>query len=186
MLRNVCMIQIDEKILQLNRWFALIWSIFVENAWRPAGCAGVPSAGSEAQLLRAQATWDGGARSVKIRSLEAAKTMKNKWLVLGCIEADFCNQILIFQHFSRSTRFPILRTAQISKFQQIFEKILRKCWNFWKIWKIRSWEECGICSSRQELSNEYLVAKIGFDTAENEPLKVRITDHTFDHIPSVL
>ena len=26
--------------------------------------------------------------------------------------------------------------------------------------------------SRQELSKEYLVAKIGFDTAENEPLKV--------------
>ena len=26
-------------------------------------------------------------------------------LVLGCIEADFCNQILILQHFSRSTRF---------------------------------------------------------------------------------
>ena len=76
MLRNVCMIQIDEKILQLNRWFALIWSIFVENAWRPAGCAGDPSAGSEAQLLRAQATWDGGDRSVKIKSLEAAKIMK--------------------------------------------------------------------------------------------------------------
>ena len=27
--------------------------------------------------------------------------------------------------------------------------------------------------SRQELSNEYLVANIGFDTAENEPFKVR-------------
>ena len=26
--------------------------------------------------------------------------------------------------------------------------------------------------SRQELSNEYLIAKIGFDTAENEPSKV--------------
>ena len=26
--------------------------------------------------------------------------------------------------------------------------------------------------SRQELSNEYLIAKIGFDTAENEPFKV--------------
>ena len=43
--------------------------------------------------------------------------------------------------------------------------------------------------SRQELSNEYLIAKMGFDTAENEPLKVWITDlsdHTLDHIPSVL
>ena len=37
-----------------------------------------------------------------------------------------------------------------------------------------------------ELSDEYLLAKVGFDTAENEPLKVRITDHTFDHILSVL
>ena len=33
----------------------------------------------------------GGDRSVKIKSLEAAKIMKTKWLVLGCIEADFCN-----------------------------------------------------------------------------------------------
>ena len=30
----------------------------------------------------------------------------------------------------------------------------------------------GICSSRQELSNEYLIAKIGVDTAENGPSKV--------------
>ena len=29
-----------------------------------------------------------------------------------------------------------------------------------------------ICKSRQELSDEYLLAKIGFDTAENEPSKV--------------
>ena len=28
------------------------------------------------------------------------------------------------------------------------------------------------CRSRQELSNEYLLAKFGFDTAENEPLNV--------------
>ena len=29
-----------------------------------------------------------------------------------------------------------------------------------------------LCRSRRELSNEYLVAKIGFDTAEKEPSKV--------------
>ena len=28
------------------------------------------------------------------------------------------------------------------------------------------------CRSRQELSNEYLLGKIGVDTAENEPLEV--------------
>ena len=32
--------------------------------------------------------------------------------------------------------------------------------------------KCKSCKSRQELSNEYLLAKIGVDTAENEPLKV--------------
>ena len=29
-----------------------------------------------------------------------------------------------------------------------------------------------LCRSRRELSNEYLLAKIGVDTAENEPLQV--------------
>ena len=32
--------------------------------------------------------------------------------------------------------------------------------------------KCKSCKSRQELSNEYLLAKIGVDTAENRPLKV--------------
>ena len=32
----------------------------------------------------------------------------------------------------------------------------------------------GYPRSRQELSNEYLLAKIGVDTAENEPLKVHL------------
>ena len=41
-------------------------------------------------------------------------------LVLFCIEADLCVQILIFQHFSRSTGFAYLRTAPNSEFQQIF------------------------------------------------------------------
>ena len=44
-------------------------------------------------------------------------------LVLGCIEADFCNQVLILQDFSRSTRFSILCTDQISKFQQKIVKL---------------------------------------------------------------
>ena len=30
---------------------------------------------------------------------------------------------------------------------------------------------CKSCRSRQDLSNEYLLAKFGFDTAENEPPK---------------
>ena len=43
-------------------------------------------------------------------------------LVLFCIEADFCTQIRILQHFSRTTRFAILCTAPISKFAKNFVK----------------------------------------------------------------
>ena len=51
-----------------------------------------------------------------------------------------------------------------------FEK---KWWRFWlKFWDLSGAKACKFCRSRQELSNEYLLAKIGVDTAENEPLKV--------------
>ena len=33
-------------------------------------------------------------------------------------------------------------------------------------------QRSALCGSRRELSNEYLLAKFGFDTAENEPCKV--------------
>ena len=68
---------------------------------------------------------------IRYRTLVRAKSSNFTGLVLGCIEADFCNQILFFQHFSRSTRFAILRTAQISKFQQ--KKSSQFC-HFWITW----------------------------------------------------
>ena len=39
--------------------------------------------------------------------------------------------------------------------------------NLRKKWKLRSRGECGIWRSHQDLSNAYLVAKMGVDTAEN-------------------
>ena len=47
-------------------------------------------------------------------------------LVLGCIDSHDSNQIVILQGFARSTRFAILCTAQISKFQQKFVKLFSK------------------------------------------------------------
>ena len=46
-------------------------------------------------------------------------------LVLLCIDADFCNQILILQHFSRSTRFSYFCTAPNLKMQLNFVKHFR-------------------------------------------------------------
>ena len=37
---------------------------------------------------------------------------------------------------------------------------------------IGGFDSSALCRSRRELSNEYLLAKFGFDTAENEPFKV--------------
>ena len=55
----------------------------------------------------------------------SAKSPNFRGLVLFCIEADFCTQIRIFQHFSRTTRFAILCTAPISKFERNFVKLFR-------------------------------------------------------------
>ena len=38
---------------------------------------------------------------------------------------------------------------------------------------IGGFDSSALCRSRRELSNEYLLAKVGVDTAENEPLAVR-------------
>ena len=62
---------------------------------------------------------------------------------------------------------------------EIHYSFAKTCWRF--LAEILRYErcksmskthKCKSCRSRQELSNEYLLAKIGVDTAENEPLKV--------------
>ena len=44
--------------------------------------------------------------------------------------------------------------------------------NFLKYLGLTGAKACKSCRSRQELSNEYLLAKLGVDTEENEPCKV--------------
>ena len=96
-------------------------------------------------------------------------------LVLFCIEADFCDKILIFQQFSRSTVAPIGR----KKVHALFfsrKKIRKNAKKFYEILLRFSLstgaKECQSCRSRKMLKNAYLDAKIGFDTEENEPSKV--------------
>ena len=99
--------------------------------------------------------------------------------VLGCIDANFCNQILIFQHVSRTTRFTNLRTAPISKFTDFFQnffKIITKIFNeILQNFEIRAAPNCeNLVDLEKMLKNDYLLAKIGADTAENEPSKVAL------------
>ena len=53
-----------------------------------------------------------------------------------------------------------------AKMRKKFDEFLRRFW-VWSGAKV-----CKSCRSRKMLKNEYLVAKIGFDTEENEPSKV--------------
>ena len=67
--------------------------------------------------------------------------------------------------------FLTLKTQkQIGDFK--ISEILRseRCKNF--LLDSKGAKACKSCRSRQELSNDYLLAKSGIDTAENEPLKV--------------
>ena len=47
-------------------------------------------------------------------------------------------------------------------------------------------QRSALCRSRRELSNEYLLAKIGVDTAENEPLEVWGKIQFIFHLPPYL
>ena len=44
-------------------------------------------------------------------------------LVLGCIEADFCNQVLVGKLLTRCIRLMFLCTAPLAKFQRIFVEL---------------------------------------------------------------
>ena len=48
----------------------------------------------------------------------------------------------------------------------------QKRFSWFSDWIQKVQKACKSCRSRQELSNEYLLAEIVFDTAENGPLKV--------------
>ena len=73
-------------------------------------------------------------------------------LVLGCINADFCNQILILQRFSRSTRFAILCTAPNSK---ISKKIANIFGDFSQKMIIRVFTVLGECGRENTGSADF-------------------------------
>ena len=64
-------------------------------------------------------------------------------------------------------------TQKVKKIGNSFIHSRKTVDEFWlKILDLSGAEVCTSCRSRQELSNEYLLAIFGFDTAENESFKV--------------
>ena len=66
--------------------------------------------------------------------------------------------------------------SKMQNFANFFANVCKNCKTFDEdLLKFCEWsgaKEYQSDRSRQELSNEYLIAKIGVETAENEPLKV--------------
>ena len=69
-------------------------------------------------------------------------------------------------------KFANSANLKISKISEKFRKIWQNSSNFLKKCDFRAVQRSALCRSRRELSNAYLLAKFGFDTAENEPSKV--------------
>ena len=85
-------------------------------------------------------------------------------LVLLCIEADFCDQGVILQHFSRSTRSTFLRTGRNSKLLQKFA------------WKFADFSKKSKKTVLIELREEFEPVQQG----DQHPLKHPVEDDPFD------
>ena len=82
---------------------------------------------------------------------------------------NFCQNVAPFFFASKFHQISIVGKFSLKKFAN-FGKILA---NLSKKCDFRAAQRSALCRSRQGLSNAYLLAKFGFDTAENEPFKVR-------------
>ena len=100
------------------------------------------------QILQVNTRWKALAEIYKMQSFAQLCNLK------------FCQNFANF--FAKFSKFRKVR-EKIAKFWQNSSKFLKKC-------DFRSVQRSALCRSRRELSNEYLLAKFGFDTAENEPI----------------
>ena len=69
--------------------------------------------------------------------------------------------------FQNGAQFSIIDSKNGAKERHVFPSS-----SFLPFLFIEGFDSSALCRSRRELSNEYLLAKIGVDTAENEPLEV--------------
>ena len=86
-----------------------------------------------------------------LESFAPFSNLPNFSLQVAEIFADFCQK---FRKFS----------LLLAKFRLHSSNFLKKC-------DFRAVQRSALCRSRRELSNAYLLAKFGLDTAENEPSK---------------
>ena len=96
----------------------------------------------------------------------------------GCEEPRLLKAVTVR---SRGSSFYRPRNSEKIRWEMLKNNLFGQCCrnmrksfdeNFLKHWGLSGAKACKSCRSRQELSNEYLLAKFGVDTEENEPCKV--------------
>jgi len=109
-------------------------------------------------------------------------------------EIEKFREVAAFRHLLQNLRKSEQISLESAKITTNFEKNVnvlafltwktpkKKDESLLKYWDLSGAKACKSCRSRQELSNEYLLAKIGVDTAENEPLKVHLIFKLWDLI----
>ena len=77
--------------------------------------------------------------------------------------------ILFAAPFHRSSKWLAARCLMASRFHLFGVVLARPFFPHFSSMDSKAVQRSALCRSRRELSNEYLLAKCGFDTAENEP-----------------
>ena len=83
---------------------------------------------------------------------------------------------IVYKYLAKFRENFIKIWAKLNENDRILQHVAEKCEkkfdeNLLKYWRLSGVEACKSCRSRQKLSNEYSLAKIGFN-AEHEPSKV--------------
>ena len=87
------------------------------------------------------------------------------------IWSKFC-QIEIQQNSGKSSKILFKKSADVQQFltkKIMLENGAGSLFPSFRLWIPKTVQRSAFCTSRRELSNEYLPANFDFDTAENEP-----------------
>ena len=123
-----------------------------------------------------------GGRSLNLRPSACSSRRVNESQILGCTEQTDLVDLWTIRCAALCNSFFFSIVLYVHKEFMIHSR--KNVDDFWlKFWDLSGAKVCKSCRSRQELSNEYLLAKIGVDTAENEPLEVWGKIQFIFHLP---
>ena len=137
------------------RWLLLHGSDAAERRVRLLHCEGSGKLDrARSRLYRGQILQE----NMRLKALAEIYTMHSF--------AQLCNLIFLSKFCQKFCKI-LPNFCKISKISEIFHKFWQNSSKFLKKCDFRAVQRSALCRSRRELSNAYLLAKFGLDTAEN-------------------